>query len=339
MFAETANVGVVGATGVVGSLIREILVERNFPVADVRLFASEKSAGKQLSFGNSEISVEDAGAASFSGVDIVLMSAGGSTSRELAPKIAADGAYVIDNSSAWRMDDDVPLVVSEVNPQALSSIPKKIIANPNCTTMVAMPVLKPLHEKFGLQKIIASTYQSVSGSGGRGVRELEEQAGKVANDLDPLLRSGEGVPNGSVYAKPIAFNVLPLAGMLVDDETDEEHKFRNESRKILGIPELSVQTTCVRVPVVTGHSISIAATFEQPIAIESAKKLLNEAPGVQLADIPNPLEATGGDHTLVGRFRVDADDSKTLHLFLSGDNLRKGAALNAVQIAELLMSL
>ncbi len=334
------RIGIVGATGQVGAVVRGILAERSFPVEQLRLFASARSAGRTLPWQDTEITVEDAATADYSGLDIVIFSAGGSTSKELAPKVAAAGAVVIDNSSAWRRDPEVPLVVSEVNPEAIANRPKGIIANPNCTTMAAMPVLRPLHEEAGLTALVATTYQAVSGSGLAGVAELHTQAGKVVGEADRLTHDGEAVefPAPNVYRRPIAFNVIPLAGNLVDDgsfETDEEQKLRNESRKILGIPELKVSGTCVRVPVFSGHSLQINARFAGPISVERAYELLADAPGVELSEIPTPLQAAGKDASYVGRIRVDETVEHGLALFLSNDNLRKGAALNAVQIAEL----
>ena len=287
--------------------------------------------------------VEDASTADLAGLDIALFSAGGSASKALAPRFAAAGAVVVDNSSAWRMDPDVPLVVSEVNPQALADIRKGIVANPNCTTMAAMPVLRPLHEEAGLRRLVVSTYQAVSGSGLAGVEELDGQVrAAVTQDIAALTHDGTAVelPAPKKYVRPIAFDVIPLAGSLVDDgsgETDEEQKLRNESRKILGIPDLLVSGTCVRVPVFTGHSLSINAEFERPLSVERATELLSGAPGVELSDVPTPLEAAGQDPSFVGRIRQDTSvpDGRGLALFVSNDNLRKGAALNAVQIAEL----
>ncbi|MBM7088314.1 aspartate-semialdehyde dehydrogenase [Streptomyces sp. NPDC012461] len=330
------RVGIVGATGQVGTVMRGILKERDFPVTELRLFASARSAGTELD----GVTVEDASTADYSGLDIVLFSAGGATSKALAEKVAAQGAVVIDNSSAWRKDPEVPLVVSEVNPQAIADRPKGIIANPNCTTMAAMPVLRPLHAEAGLEALVVATYQAVSGSGVAGVAELHGQAQKVIDEADKLAHGGSAVdfPEPSVYQRPIAFNVVPLAGSIVDDglnETDEEQKLRNESRKILDIPELKVSGTCVRVPVFSGHSLQINARFARPISPERAAELLAEAPGVVLSDIPTPLEAAGQDPSYVGRIRRDETVDNGLALFVSNDNLRKGAALNAVQIAEL----
>jgi len=338
------RVAIVGATGQVGAAMRSILAERNFPVSEMRYFASARSAGTTLPWKGSEITVEDAATADCSGIDIALFSAGATGSRELAPRFAAAGATVIDNSSAWRMDPDVPLIVSEVNPGEIANARKGIIANPNCTTMAAMPILKPLHDEAGLVRVIASTYQAVSGGGLAGVDELDKQARQVVDQARELTHDGEAVvfPTPTKFVKPIAFNVLPFAGSLVDDgllETDEEQKFRKESRKILDIPDLPVSVTCVRVPVYTGHSLSITAQFDRPISVARAKELLATAPGVQLSDVPTPLEAAGKDPSFVGRIRNDESlpGGHGLVLFISNDNLRKGAALNAVQIAELLL--
>jgi len=334
------NVGIVGATGLVGGIMRTLLAERDFPVSELRLFASARSAGRTLPWAGAEITVENAATADFTGLDLVLFAAGATLSKELAPKVAAASATVVDNSSGWRHDVDVPLVVAEVNPEALDSIPKGIVANPNCTTMVAMPVLKPLHDEAGLRRIVVSTYQSVSGGGLRGVGELERQVVEVAQKSAELTYDGAAVqfPAPEVYAAPIAFNVIPLAGKLVDEETDEEHKFRHESRKILGLPELAVSCTCVRVPVYTGHSVALNVEFERPLSPERAIELLTGAPGVVVTDLPTPLAAAGSDPCYVGRIRRDLGAAYGLALFVCGDNLRKGAALNAVQVAEALLA-
>ena len=329
-----------GATGQVGGVMRRILAERDFPVDQLRLFASARSAGRTLGWRDGEVTVEDAATADFGGLDIVLFSAGKGSSKELAPRVAEAGAVVIDNSSAWRMDPEVPLVVSEVNPDDIGRRPKGIIANPNCTTMAAMPVLRPLHDEAGLIALVATTYQAVSGAGLAGVSELDEQIKKVADRATELTHDGSAVefPTPRSFAKPIAFNVLPLAGSIVDDgrdETDEEHKLRNESRKILDLPALLVSGTCVRVPVFTGHSLQINARFARPISPARARELLAAAPGVELVDVPTPLDAAGRDPSFVGRIRADETVENGLALFVSNDNLRKGAALNAVQVAEL----
>jgi aspartate-semialdehyde dehydrogenase len=336
------RVGVVGATGQVGGVLRRLLTERAFPIGEIRFFASSRSAGTMLGWAGRDVPVEEAATADPTGLDIVIFSAGAATSRALAERFAAAGATVIDNSSAWRMDPEVPLVVSEVNPEAISAARKGIIANPNCTTMAAMPVLKPLHDSAGLLRLVVSTYQAVSGSGLAGVDELHKQAREVVDRAAELTHDGGAVefPAPSKYAGPIAFNVLPLAGTLVADssgETDEEQKLRNESRKILDIPDLLVSGTCVRVPVFTGHSLSINAEFTRPLSVARAREVLAAAPGVALADVPTPLQAAGQDPSYVGRLRSDpgVPDGRGLVLFVSSDNLRKGAALNAIQIAEL----
>ncbi len=325
--------------------MRKLLEERDFPADEVRFFASARSAGKTLPWRGGEIVVEDTETADPSGLDIALFSAGATMSRVQAPRFAAAGVTVIDNSSAWRKDPDVPLVVSEVNPEATRSLPKGIIANPNCTTMAAMPVLKPLHDVAGLQRLIVSSYQAVSGSGLAGVEELASQVRAVAADAEKLVHDGSAVdfPAPNKYVAPIAFDVIPLAGALVDDgsgETDEDQKLRNESRKILGLPDLLVSGTCVRVPVFTGHSLSINAEFAEPISVQQAQELLGKAPGVRLVDVPTPLAAAGQDDSLVGRIRQDpgVPNGRGLALFISGDNLRKGAALNTIQIAEVLLA-
>jgi aspartate-semialdehyde dehydrogenase len=324
--------------------MRTLLEERNFPVTQMRYFASARSAGSKLKWKGTDITVEDAATADLSGLDVALFSAGATSSRELAPRFAAAGAIVIDNSSAWRMDPEVPLVVSEVNPEEVRNAPKGIIANPNCTTMAAMPVLMPLHRKAGLVRLVASTYQAVSGGGLAGVEELDTQAAAVIGGARELTYNGDAVtyPKPKKFARPIAFNVVPFAGSMVDNgdfETDEEIKLRNESRKILGIPDLRVSGTCVRVPVFTGHSLSINAEFSRDITVAEATAILSDAPGVTVVDIPNPLLAAGADPSFVGRIRQDrsVDGNRGLALFVSNDNLRKGAALNAIQIAELLV--
>src|SRR5580704_5050177 len=335
------RIAIVGATGQVGVVLRSILAERAFPVDEMRYLASSRSAGTTLPWGDQEITVEDAFTTDLSGIDLALCSAPASVSRTLAPRLAAAGAIVIDNSSAWRMDPDVPLVVPEANADALASIPKGIVANPNCTTMVAIPVLKPLHDAAGLNRLVVSTYQAVSGGGVDAVRELAEQLAKTVDRASDLTFDGAAVdyPPSSVYEAPIAHNVLPLQFTIVDDgslETDEEQKYRNESRKILGLPDLSVTCTCVRVPVFTGHGAAIVAEFERDLAPERAEELLAAAPGVVVTEMPTPLAAAGRDPSYVGRVRR-AD--RGLALFVVGDNLRKGAALNAVQIAEALLDL
>jgi len=339
------RIGVVGATGQVGVAMRQILLERDFPIEEIRFFASARSAGKVLPFGDRDVVVEDAETADPFGLDIALFSAGATTSRALVPRFVDAGVIVVDNSSAYRKDPDIPLVVSEVNPEALEPViaaRRGIIANPNCTTMAAMPVLKPLHDEAGLVRLIASTYQAVSGSGVAGVEELAGQVEAAGDKARELAYDGSAVtfPAPVKYERTIAYNVVPLAGSIVDDglhETDEEQKLRNESRKILGIPDLLVSGICVRVPVFTGHSLAINAEFSRSMTPDRARELLSGAPGVELSDIPNPLQAAGQDPSYVGRLRQDpgVPDNRGLALFISNDNLRKGAALNTVQIAEL----
>ncbi|HVC14810.1 MAG TPA: aspartate-semialdehyde dehydrogenase [Acidimicrobiales bacterium] len=335
-----ARLGVFGAAGQVGQVMRSILAERAFPVDAIRFFGSARSAGTVLEWQGERVVVEDAATADLSGLDLALCSTGATASRELAPRLAAAGATVIDNTSAWRMDPEVPLVVAEVNPDALSRVPKGIVANPNCTTMAAMPVLKPLHDAAGLRRLVVASYQAVSGAGRAGVSELEDQLEKTAARAADLTFDGAAVdfPEPMTFPAPIAHNVVPLAGKLVDDgslETDEEQKYRNESRKILSIPDLAVACTCVRVPVFTGHSAAIVAEFSRELSPGEASDLLADAPGVELSELPTPLHAAGRDASLVGRIR--RADGGGLALFVVGDNLRKGAALNAVQIAELLV--
>lgn len=337
------RIGVVGATGQVGAVVRRLLEERNFPVAEIRYFASARSAGTTLPWRGTDVVVEDASTADPSGLDIAIFSAGATTAKAQAPRFAAAGALVIDNSSGFRMDPDVPLVVSEVNPHAIAEAKKGIIANPNCTTMAAMPILKVLDAEAGLQRIIVSTYQAVSGAGLVGGDELLAQTrAAVAQDAIELVHDGSAVdfPPAKSFPKTIAFDVIPHAGNFVDDglfETDEEKKLRNESRKILELPGLLVSGLCVRVPVFTGHSLAINAEFASSLTVARAKELLADAPGVTLVDVPTPLEAAGKDPAFVGRIRQDegVPDNRGLALFISNDNLRKGAALNAVQIAEI----
>ncbi|MEZ5407618.1 MAG: aspartate-semialdehyde dehydrogenase [Acidimicrobiales bacterium] len=337
------RVGIVGATGQVGGVMLRLLADRNFPVDELRVFASARSAGRKLPFKGTDVTVEDADTADYTGLDIALFSAGGSASKVLAPRVAAAGVVVIDNSSAWRMDPEVPLVVADVNDADAANRPKGIIANPNCTTMVAMPVLKPLHLEAGLRSMVVASYQATSGAGLAGVEELAQQIAK-GGDARGLTHDGASVDLGqpSAFVEPIAYNALPWAGSAVDDgtgETSEEQKLRFESRKILGIPELTVSGTCVRVPVYTGHSLAINARFSQPLSPERATELLASARGVVLDDVPTPIKASGGDVSLVGRIRRDETVDHGLALFLAGDNLRKGAALNAVEIAEIVAGL
>ncbi|MDT0185014.1 aspartate-semialdehyde dehydrogenase [Microbacterium sp. ARD31] len=343
--SQKVNIGIVGATGQVGVAMRQILLEREFPADQVRFFASSRSAGTVLPFGDREITVEDAETADPTGLDIALFSAGATTSRALVPRFVDAGVIVVDNSSAFRKDPDIPLVVSEVNPDAMAPViqaGRGIIANPNCTTMAAMPVLKPLHDEAGLTRLIVSTYQAVSGSGVAGVEELAHGVAEAGDKARELAYDGSAItfPDPVKYVEPIAYNVLPMAGSVVDDglnETDEEQKLRNESRKILGLPDLLVSGICVRVPVFTGHSLAVNAEFERPMTPWRAREILASAQGVELDEVPTPLKAAGKDPSYVGRLRQDpgVPDDRGLALFISNDNLRKGAALNTVQIAEL----
>ena len=343
--SRPVNIGIVGATGQVGVAMRQILLERELPVGEVRFFASARSAGTVLPFGDREVTVEDAATADPTGLDIALFSAGATTSRAHAQRFVDAGVIVVDNSSAFRKDPEIPLVVSEVNADALEGViaaGRGIIANPNCTTMAAMPVLKPLHDEAGLTRLIVSSYQAVSGSGVAGVEELATGVEAAGDKARELAYDGSAIafPEPVKYAEPIAYNVLPLAGSIVDDglnETDEEQKLRNESRKILGLPDLLVSGICVRVPVFTGHSLAVNAEFERAMTPARARELLDDAPGVQLEEVPTPLKSAGRDPSYVGRLRQDpgVPDDRGLALFISNDNLRKGAALNTVQIAEL----
>jgi aspartate-semialdehyde dehydrogenase len=331
------RVAVIGATGAVGSAMLALLERRGFPAGEVVPFASARSAGRRIG----ELTVQSLEDGAVEGFDVAIFSAGGSISREWAPRFARAGAVVVDNSSAWRMDDDVPLVVAEVNPGALEAIPRGIVANPNCTTMAAMLPLKALHDAFGLRAVVATSFQAAGGAGQRGMDELGEQVAPLIADPAQLASDGAAAAakvQARVHAKPLAFNVVPLLGKLLDGGyTDEEHKLQNESRKILGIPDLAVSPTCVRVPVMVGHAIAVRATFEQAVTVESALESMRGFPGLVLDDVPTPLEWAGRDEVAVGRVRVDlADPERSLNLFVVGDNLLKGAALNTVQIAELL---
>lgn len=338
------NVAVLGATGQVGMVMRSILAERKFPVKDLRFLASTHSAGEVLEWDGHQITVEDVASADFSGIDIAVFSAGGSTSKQWAPKFAEAGAFVVDNSSAWRMDENVPLVVSEVNPDDLDVIPKRIVANPNCSTMAIMPAMKALDNAFGLTKLVASTYQAVSGAGRNGVLQLKnETAAAMEQGADKLVFDGSAIdfPEPTKVVRTIAFDAVPFIGDIVDDgseETDEEQKLRNESRKILHLPDLPASCTCVRIPVFTAHGMSVNAEFEKDATPDDARKVLAQAPGVVLADIPTPQMAAGTDPSYVGRIRQDqaVAGKKGLALFITNDNLRKGAALNTIQIAEII---
>ena len=339
------KVAIVGATGNVGREMLNILEELEFPDDEMHAVASRKSRGVEVGWGDKTIKCQDIEAFDFSKVDIVLMSAGGDVSRQWSEKIGKAGPIVIDNSSAFRKDPDIPLVVSEVNPDAMAAVieaGRGVIANPNCTTMAAMPVLKPLHDEAGLARLVISSYQAVSGSGVAGVDELADGVAEAGDKARELAYDGSAItfPEPVKYVEPIAFNVLPMAGSIVDDglnETDEEQKLRNESRKILGLPDLLVSGICVRVPVFTGHSLAVNAEFSKAMTPARAREILASAPGVELDEVPTPLKAAGRDPSYVGRLRQDpgVPDDRGLALFISNDNLRKGAALNTVQIAEL----
>ncbi len=330
------KVAVVGATGAVGQLILKTLARRGFQADEIVPFASARSAGKELpGYGTIQPLTDE----TVQGFDLALFSAGGSTSKAWAEKFVAGGATVVDNSSAWRKDPDVPLIVSEVNPDAVSEARKGIIANPNCTTMVIMLPAKALHDRFGLTHMVATSYQAAGGAGQSGIDELAAQVPIVGASVDALVNDGASAAASvtpSTFAKTIAYNVIPLLGDYGElDYTDEELKMRDESRKILGIPGLKVSPTCVRVPVMVGHSIAVRATFEQDVDVAEARKVLAAFPNLVVEDVPTPLEAAGKDETFVGRIRRDLEDPKSLNFFVVGDNLLKGAALNTVQLAEL----
>jgi aspartate-semialdehyde dehydrogenase len=331
------RVAVVGATGAVGTVMREQLRKRDFPADEVVLFASERSAGKVVD----GLTVQPLRDDTVGGFDVALLSAGGSTSKAWAEKFAAGGAVVVDNSSAWRMDPDVPLIVSEVNPDALDDARKGIVANPNCTTMVVMLPAKALHDRFGMTDMVATSFQAAGGAGQKGIDELAGQVAPLASDVDALVSDGAAAARKvehSVHANTLAFNVVPLLGTLNDEGyTDEEMKLQNESRKILSIPGLRVTPTCVRVPVMVGHSIAVRATFEREPDLDEALQALHEFPNLVVDDAPTPLEWAGRDETVVGRVRRDLSDPHALNFFVVGDNLLKGAALNTVQIAELVV--
>ena len=329
------RVAVCGATGAVGTLLLELLRRRGFPAREVVPFASERSEGRELDLADAPVRVlrDD----TIEGFDLALFSAGGGTSREWAPRFVQAGAVVVDNSSAWRMHDDVPLVVTEVNPEALDGH-QGIVANPNCTTMVAMLPLKALHDAFGLRAMVATSYQAAGGAGQKGIDELAEQVAPLHADVDMLVNDGDAARRkvqAKVHADTLAFNVVPMLGKLGEDGyTDEELKLQNESRKILDIPDLAVSPTCVRVPVMVGHAVAVRASFERPVDLDAANEALEAFPNLVVQEAPTPLEWAGRDEVAVGRVRRDLADPSALNLFVVGDNLLKGAALNTVQIAE-----
>jgi aspartate-semialdehyde dehydrogenase len=329
------RIAVVGATGAVGTVMREQLRKRDFPADEVVLFASERSAGKVVD----GLTVQPLRDDTVGGFDVALFSAGGSTSKAWAEPFAAGGAIVVDNSSAWRMDPDVPLIVSEVNPDALDDARKGIVANPNCTTMVVMLPAKALHDRFGLTAMVATSFQAAGGAGQKGIDELIAQVRPVGSDVRRLIENGEEAAReveAQIHANTLAFNVVPLLGALGDNGyTDEEMKLQNESRKILGLPELEMTPTCVRVPVAVGHSIAVRASFEQDVDLAEALRALDAFPNLVVQEAPTPLEGAGRHETFVGRVRLDLADPKALNFFVVGDNLLKGAALNTVQLAEL----
>ncbi len=329
---------VVGATGAVGRTMLDILAERRFPVAELRLFASARSAGTKVSTPWGEVVIEELDGADPSGIDVALFSAGGERSRRFAPVFAAAGAVVVDNSSAFRMDPEVPLVVAGVNDEAAAARPRGIIANPNCTTMDLLMAVAPLHRAAGLTEMVASSYQAVSGTGQKGMDELLRQVDELRTGPDALRTGGWRDPGGSVYPRPIGFNVIPFAGSAGEQGyTDEEWKLVNETRKILSAPDVRVEPTCVRVPVMVGHGIAATLFFSRPVSREEAVTLISAAPGVDVWEdvVPTPLDCAGRDEVLVGRVRETVGRPGGVNLWVVGDNLRKGAALNAVQIAEL----
>jgi len=328
---EDLHVAIVGATGAVGVEMLKTLEKRNFPAAKITPLASARSAGKTLPFRGKDLTVQELTRESFEGVDIALFSAGGGTSTEFAPAAVRAGAVVVDNSSAFRMDDSVPLVVPEINAAAVAEN-NGIIANPNCSTIVTVMALYPLHQAFGVKRMFASTYQAVSGSGAMGIVELERQVGEIA--------AGQS-PTRDVYPHQIAFNVLPHVDVFLDDGyTKEEMKMVHESRKIMGLPEFRASVTCVRVPVYRAHSVAVSAEFERTVSVEAAREAIIAAPGIDLNDevanngYPLPLELAGRDNCQVGRIRKDCAFDNGLSFWVAGDQLLKGAALNAVQIAE-----
>ena len=330
------RVAVVGATGAVGQILLRTLARRGFQASEIVPFASARSAGRELpGYGT----IQPLSDETVSGYDLALFSAGGATSRAWAEKFVAGGAIVVDNSSAWRMDPDVPLVVSEVNPEAIDDARKGIIANPNCTTMVAMLPAKALHDAFGMTAMVATSYQAAGGAGQKGIDELAMQVPILHADVDLLVNDGAqaaALVESSIHANTLAYNVVPMLGTLGENGyTDEEMKLQNESRKILGLPDLMMSPTCVRVPVMVGHAIQVRASYERDVDLGEALAALEAFPNLVVQEAPTPLEAAGRDETFVGRVRADLGDPKSLNFFVVGDNLLKGAALNTVQLAEL----
>jgi len=327
------RIAIVGATGAVGTIMRRLARER-FPDAELVAFASERSAGRELEDG---LIVRPLGDETIRGFDLALLSAGATASREWAPRLAAAGALCIDNSSAFRMDPDVPLVVSEVNPEAMDASPRRIIANPNCVAMVVMLPAKALHDLYGMTDMVATSFQAAGGAGQKGIDELAAQVGPVGRDVDELVSDGAAAAaraQPSVHSATLAFNVVPVLGTLGDNGyTDEEMKLQDESRKILGLPDLRVTPTCVRVPVMVGHSIAVRATYEREPDLEEALAALEAFPHLVVDALPTPLEWAGRRETVVGRVRRDLADPRSLSFFVVGDNLLKGAALNTVQLA------
>ncbi|HWD09979.1 MAG TPA: aspartate-semialdehyde dehydrogenase [Actinomycetota bacterium] len=337
------RVAVVGATGVVGRVMLGLLEERSFPASEVIAVASARSAGRKIPFAGGELTVKPLEASVFQGVDLVVMDTPDEIARQWAPVAAAAGAIVVDNSAAWRMDDNVPLVCPEVNTAALAGAVKGIVASPNCTTLGVVVPLGALHQRFGLEKVVVSSYQSVSGAGAIGIDELREQVEKLASQPGAIegLGSGAGLdlyPPARAFPAPIAFNAVPRAGSpRPAGYTSEEVKLDTETRKIMGLPNLQVTATCVRVPTIVGHGASVWARFTSPVDVDGATEALAAAPGVEVVDLPTPLASAGRDPSMVGRIRPDLNDNHALCFFCACDNLRKGAALNAVQIAEALL--
>jgi aspartate-semialdehyde dehydrogenase len=346
MGRSQASIGIMGATGLVGTEMLRILEQRAFPVSELRAYASQRSLGRELPFAGGEVECELLRPGCFDGLDFVIVDVDDPLALEWAPQAAAAGARVVDNSAAFRMDPDIPLVIAEVNPEDLRSLPKGIASCPNCTTMIPVTALAPLHRAARIDRMVVSSYQSVSGAGQVGMHELDAQWTKLAGRGEELARAGTlGAPlvEGEVWPKPIAGNAIPLAGSVKEDGyTSEEWKMIRETRKILHDDEIKCTVTCVRVPVYVGHAVSANVRFHRPMSKAEAVELLRDAPGVQLVDdgdgYPTPLDAAGIDPVLVGRIREDGSEPGSINLWITGDNLRKGAALNAVQMAEVLLA-